>query len=522
MSHLRNFGFAGLLAILAPLIAAIAPTPAAARRLVLAIAQNVGDAGQVPLRFAESDARAFVDVLRALGDVRDSDVVWLPGATADSLRATLAQVSKRLDAQGWGASDQLFVYVSAHAADGELRLAGTRFSMGELRTFVEGSRIGVGLLIADTCQAAWITRRKGLEPLDQRTVTVERPQVSGRVYVASSGPTESSVESDGVGGSYFTQHLIAALRGAGDASHDGRVTLQEAFVYAYNRTVESSIGALGGGQTPRYEMELAGQRDLVLTELSRGRGLLTLQIEAPGNWVVTPLSGDAPAVRLVKAPGPVVFSVEPGTWRVRTRDGDFDLEGEVNVEPGEVASIDEAALLGWARTSARVKGAGPFWTVGAGPVAGTGAVATDWPMLPGAQAFVRLTDPWGPIGRTWYALDAGFRRGPSWGRSAFDENEVDVALGAGWGLPVGGAELRSGLQVGAVFVQQTNAPHRQQPRDRTGTAPRVGVTLGTSVPLAGAWSVELRLVGGAQQVTVDGGAHVAAYGLTGLALTVAP
>ena len=55
--------------------------------------------------------------------------------------------------------------------------------------------------------------------------------------MASSSATELSQESDQLASSYFTHHLLLALRGAGDANQDGKVSLDEAYRYTYNRTL---------------------------------------------------------------------------------------------------------------------------------------------------------------------------------------------------------------------------------------------------------------------------------------------
>jgi hypothetical protein len=56
------------------------------------------------------------------------------------------------------------------------------------------------------------------------------------VLIASSSGVEKARESERVYGSFFTHHLVAALRGAADRSGDGVVTLTDPFAYARERT----------------------------------------------------------------------------------------------------------------------------------------------------------------------------------------------------------------------------------------------------------------------------------------------
>ena len=88
--------------------------------------------------------------------------------------------------------------------------------------------------------------------------------------MASSSPQELSQESDELKGSYFTHHLVTALRGAGDADGDGRVSLDEAYRYAYRRTLASTARTQVGEQHVTLETDLAGQGDVPVTYPGRG------------------------------------------------------------------------------------------------------------------------------------------------------------------------------------------------------------------------------------------------------------
>ena len=500
----------------AMLVAFGADCYAAERRFLVAIGENRGRVDQPPLEYAEQDAEAVTVAMQAVGGVTRENTVLLRGTSAGGFTTALASVLARLRAEGWGRSDLLFVYVSGHAAEGELHLQGTRFPMRTLRAFVEDAPVGVAVLVVDTCNAAWNSRTKGLEVMESRTVTVEQAEVAGRVFIASSGPTESAHESDGFGGSWFTGHLIAALRGAGDASHDGRVTLQEAFAYAYNRTVESSVGARGGHQTPRFEMQLTGERDVVLSEPARGRGLLSITVERPGDWVAGPADGDGPSQRFVKGAGPVDFAVSPGTWRVRTTLGDYDLEGSVLIPEGGVAAVDETTLSGWARQRSRAKGQEIRWVLGAGGQVGTPMVSTSVPVLPGVEVFGRVSDPQGLVGTTFYAASAGYLRGTGAGVSDFPEHEVSFALSAGPEGWFGPLVLRAGLELGGVLVLQSASPAG----DRSAVVPRGGLIGGLSLPVGGPFLFEFRLGGGAAYVETTQGEHIRAHGNALLGLGV--
>jgi hypothetical protein len=279
-----------------------APALRAERRAALLVGQNAGDLEDAPLRFAESDAEAMRDVLVRLGGIRETDAALLHDANASELRGALGKLSERFAKEQWSKSDRLILYVSAHASNGRLHLRGSHFPIADLRRFLDETPVGLALLILDTCDAGLALRSKGLVPLSSRIVEIEKPQLTGRIVIASSGPEESSFESDEMGGALFTQHLIAGLRGAADSTRDGRITLQEAYAYAYARTIESAAAAADARQTPVFDMDLHGAGELVISELERGQARLTLDVDRPGEWVLTSMSGSQ-ATRFRKGVG---------------------------------------------------------------------------------------------------------------------------------------------------------------------------------------------------------------------------
>lgn len=95
------------------------------------------------------------------------------------------------------------------------------------------------------------------------------------MLLASSAADEIALESREIRGSFFTHHLVSGLRGAADASGDGRVTLAEAYEYAFARTVKATAES-GLRQHPTYDYRLSGRGDLVLTEVTRPTTVLEL------------------------------------------------------------------------------------------------------------------------------------------------------------------------------------------------------------------------------------------------------
>jgi uncharacterized caspase-like protein len=59
----------------------------------------------------------------------------------------------------------------------------------------------------------------------------------GYAFLTSSSPDEVAQESDHIGASFFTHYLVSGLRGAADVTGEGKVTLNEAYQFAFNETL---------------------------------------------------------------------------------------------------------------------------------------------------------------------------------------------------------------------------------------------------------------------------------------------
>src|SRR5262249_21875771 len=224
------------------------------------------DAGQPPdaaLAYAETDAARMASVLQEVGGVRPENLVLLRGQDAATARRTLIAVNDRVRASA--GQTVLIVYYSGHADAGALHLGATSLELPELEQLVRGSAASFRLLILDACRSGALTRVKGgtaIPPFDIRLG--ERVAGEAAVFLTSSSASEDSQESDAIKGSFFTHALVSGLLGAADENGDGKVTLDEAYRYAYESTLRASSRSLAGVQHPTFEYEVRGQGDVVL------------------------------------------------------------------------------------------------------------------------------------------------------------------------------------------------------------------------------------------------------------------
>lgn len=422
-------------------------------RWALVVGENHGLSSEETLRYAESDARRVLDVLQELGGVAPERSIPVYGTNAGKLREVLKQFSARLAIEATK-KDRMVVYVSSHAGEGAIHLAGTELPLSELAAFVRDAPVGVALLVVDACRSGGLTRLKGLKPTDGPPIRVEATDLSGHVFISASGADEYAQESEELQGSTFTHHWVTGLRGAADSSHDGRVTLEEAYAWAWARTLESTFATRGGLQQPAFKVDLHGQGELVLTELVRADGRITLDAPEAGRWLLVAQKSGAVVADVEKSAGPMVLAVPPGAYRVRLRanDGYFEKSVVVPSQGGAVVRATEFVDAPFIRVAA--KGAeAPQLMLSAGVSLGSGLVSSVSLQLGAEVKLRREGEVLGPIN----LLDAvvAVRDGQSGGVVTFHQVEFELRLGFGHRLQRGSFAAALGIELGAVGVWQT-------------------------------------------------------------------
>lgn len=335
---------------------------AAPQRYALIIGNNRGLADDVRLRFAQADAQRMARLLVSLGGFPEENTTVLKDRRAAVVRRALLSVNERIRRDVDGSSRQvvLFVYYSGHADAQALHLSGTTLEVDELRKMVVGSAAGVRALVLDACQSGSATRVKGGRPSPAFSINiVHRLASEGYAIVTSSAATEDSQESDRLKGSFFTHYLLSGMRGAGDRNGDRRVTLAEAYAYAYDNTLRATSRTMAGPQHPTYEYGIRGKGDLVLTELDRSRRHGALRFDHPGHYLVFKDDRAGAVVAEVRNEDKGARVVLPaGRYFVRKRGPDLLLEGSAVVKARSEVSLNEQKMRSVAYAQLVRKGKG--------------------------------------------------------------------------------------------------------------------------------------------------------------------
>ena len=289
------------------------------QRFVLAAGANFGGADRPLLRFAVSDAERFTRVLTDLGGVSPSNAILLKEPKVRDFMQGLEQLSRRASESrppAGGGRTEVLVYYSGHADEKGLLLGDDRYSYQSLRDRLDETPADVRIAVLDACASGAFTRLKGGKPRKAFLVD-ESASMRGHAFLTSSAETEAAQESDRIGASYFTHYLVSGLRGAADVTGEGKVTLNEAYQFAFNETLGKTAGSGGGAQHPSYEINLSGTGDVVITDVRHTTATIVLGESLDGRIFIRNAKQEL-VVELYKPQGRrVEIGLDAGEYEVR-------------------------------------------------------------------------------------------------------------------------------------------------------------------------------------------------------------
>ena len=438
-------------------------------RFALVAGNDQGGPGTRPLLYAKDDARKVFDILTRLGNVRGEDALLLLDGDVNRFLNALAELERRAaEATRRGEKTALVVYYSGHAKDGALRLGNSELPLQTLKARLAQAAVDVRIGIFDSCQSGAMTRTKGARKAPAFEIDTKGPRsAQGTVILTSSAADEDSQESDQIRGSYFSHHLASGLLGGADKSGDGRVTLSEAYAYAYDRTVADTADSSAGAQHPTFSYDLSGNGDLVLTDVGGRHEGVYFPGDAPtGTYFLVDNRGFVVA-EIAKALGSDRrIALPPGRYRIKRRLPDRLRVGDVEVPRGQLVAFSEPMLRDTPFSDDPVKGAARDLSVDA-----------HWSIAVGGAYQAVLSSPSDGLfpAATFMGLDVGlrdfFRRDWVWGLDgAIGRASSQVALPSGAVFPYqfGEVSIASSLVVEA-------RPHGQQSVLPRWMVPFVGV-----------------------------------------------
>ena len=340
--------------LLPALVAAARPV----RRIALVIGANQGGAERVPLRWAVADAERVAGLLTEMGGVAPPDCIVLREPTRRALLDGLAVVRGRAEEPRAGdGRTEVVVYYSGHADEKGLLLGREVLSYRELKDAMHGISADVGIGILDACASGVITRLKGGEQ-QPGFLTDESMQMRGYAFLTSSSANEAAQESERIKGSYFTHALLTGLRGAADTTGDGRVTLNEAYQYAFHETLSETTATQGGAQHPAYDIRMAGTGDVVITDVRETSCTIVLGPGFDGRFYVRNAKHMLVAELYKPADRTVELGLEPGSYDVHYEQEPLLFDTTVSLVEGDRKTLEREAFHPVKRAATQGRGVG--------------------------------------------------------------------------------------------------------------------------------------------------------------------
>lgn len=315
------------------------------RRFALVVGSNYGGSDRAKLLYAVSDAKAIIKILEDMGGVSPDDSRLLVEPTRETFFWEMGRLKKRIGRAGKKHGKvEVILYYSGHSNEHSILLGKEKVSYKEFRDEITSMTADVRIAILDSCASGAFTRLKGGKkkvPFLMDTAY----DMKGYAFMTSSSSNEASQESDRLKGSFFTHHLISGLRGAADMSQDGRITLSEAYQFAFNETLVGTTETISGPQHPNYNIRMSGTGDVVMTDIRKSSSHLKISKDISGRIFIHNLK-NVLVVELNKTLGrPIELGMDAGKYRVINIVEGNIFEVKINLLKGKCVELNKEQLI---------------------------------------------------------------------------------------------------------------------------------------------------------------------------------
>ncbi len=328
------------------------------RRMAVLVGARSGALGRASLQFAHQDAEAVARTLKEVARFRAEDIQLLLEPSPREVLAALDRAQQAAAAEPQGVL--LLFYYSGHADDASLYPSGQRLPFTELRQRLDagnGALVRIGII--DACRGGGWTGAKGLsaaEPFEPRLPM--NLESEGSILLASSSGQENAHEAEAIGGSIFTHHFVAGLRGAADGNADGEVSVAEVFAYARELTVRDSALLTSTPQHPSYHFNLRGREDLPLSRTAASPVTVSIR-QTRGPLVILDRRSGRNVVELPAGQRQVQVALAPGRYLALRRADGQTHSLEFKLSSAERFALEESALVHSPNLASATKGFGP-------------------------------------------------------------------------------------------------------------------------------------------------------------------
>ena len=139
----------------------------------------------------------------------------------------------------------------------------------------------------------------------------------------------------------------------------GKVTLGEAYQFAFQETMARTATTAGGTQHPTYDIKMAGTGDVVLTDLRETSATIVLGPDFEGRFFVRDSAGQLVAELHKPAGRSVELGVEAGAYEVSFEQPQRLFRVKLALAEGERRSLGREELRPAGRRATRLRGGSP-------------------------------------------------------------------------------------------------------------------------------------------------------------------
>lgn len=253
-------------------------------RYALYVSSNDGGAKRETLKYAGTDAKQLAQTMYDIGGIKAENSLILTDPSKAEINGAFRNFRAIIEKNaGKARRTEFLFYYSGHSDEDAFLLGNEAYDYTALKEALNTVPTDVHVVMLDSCFSGNFVRAKG-GSREKSFLMDDSAIVQGHAYLSSSAEDEASQESDKIQASYFTHAIVTGLRGAADASGDGKVSLNELYYYAFNETLSSTELSNVGPQHPSYNITLVGSGDLVLTDISEAESAVYIPADYEGTY----------------------------------------------------------------------------------------------------------------------------------------------------------------------------------------------------------------------------------------------
>jgi hypothetical protein len=285
-------------------------------------------------------------VLKELGGLPDENTIVLKEPTPKALISSFKELNNIIKNKNIRLQrTEAVFYYSGHSDEKGLILDGGEISYPDLKEIITNISTDIKIAILDSCSSGLLIRLKGGQRL-QPFLLDTSVNTKGYAFISSSSENEASQESDHILGSFFSHCLISGLRGAADMDGNGKVTLNEAYQYAFKETMAITKTYKGGSQHPSYDFQIKGAGDLVLTDIQNASAKLLISNYISGKLFIYDSSGNL-VVELDKKNDLLTLGLNPGEYNIRwdKEDATFQAKAQLKDKQNSELNMNDFSVV---------------------------------------------------------------------------------------------------------------------------------------------------------------------------------